>query len=325
MAEEKKKRCFIITPVGEPESVTRKNTDGLIDGIIRPIVEEHGYELVCPHSMSVCGSITHQVLQEILQDELVIANLTGLNPNVMYELAIRHATGKPIIIVCQNGTPLPFDIIDQRTLFYDDSISGVAKLRNGLKNMINEPLNIERIDNPIYTITESLGLRDALRTNKNGKALEFILNQIESLEKKVGFMEMNISRSVRNELNSIHRTILNTNVSNPASYQIIIENCLINSSTDRLVEIGANDSVQDVLDKVFFIIEPLVDAYKYMQTWVLRQADTGLYMIMYEVTSLVPAKYVFAENSRWQVVEWNKYKLSRSKHHKGYQNRRYYN
>ena len=61
-----------------------------------------------------------------------------------------------------------------------------------------------------------------------------------------------------------------------------------------------------------------------MQSWVLREVDTGLYMIMYEVTSLVPAKYIFKPGSKWQVVEWNKYKIGYSKHFSGYGNTRHY-
>lgn len=103
MAEEKKKRCFMITPIGESGSEIRGKADGVISAVIRPVVEKFGYALICPHEMAKNGSITQQVIEEILKDELVIANLTGLNPNVMYELAIRHATKKPVITISENS------------------------------------------------------------------------------------------------------------------------------------------------------------------------------------------------------------------------------
>lgn len=85
--KEKIKKCFIITPIGSENSETRRATDGIIKAVIRPVLKEHKFEAKASHEMSSPGSITNQVLHHILTDKMVIANLTGLNPNVMYELA----------------------------------------------------------------------------------------------------------------------------------------------------------------------------------------------------------------------------------------------
>jgi hypothetical protein len=55
----------------------------------------------------------------ILHDDLLIAVLTFQNPNVYYELAIAHAAARPLIILCEASHALPFDIKDQRVIFYD--------------------------------------------------------------------------------------------------------------------------------------------------------------------------------------------------------------
>ena len=86
------KQCFIVTPLGMVGSEIRRKADGVIEAVLNPILEEFEYKVIAPHEIDNPGSITKQIIEHLLHDELVIANLTNLNPNVMYELAVRHAT-----------------------------------------------------------------------------------------------------------------------------------------------------------------------------------------------------------------------------------------
>jgi len=155
MAEltEIKKRCFVITPVGDVDSDIRKQTNTVIDTILQPILTstEFNYEVIVPHRVFEMGSITKQIITDIFDSELVISNLTGLNPNVMYETSFRHACGKPIIHICESSTKLPFDIKDQRTIFFQNNLSGAQVLRDSLINSLRNIRELhEDIDNPIY-------------------------------------------------------------------------------------------------------------------------------------------------------------------------------
>lgn len=295
----KKKQCFIITPIGETGSEIRKKADGVINAVIRPVVEECGYDLVCPHEMAKSGSITQQVIEQLLEDDLVIANLTGLNANVMYELAIRHATGKPVITISENSTKLPFDIVTERTLFYDDNMSYVNVLRQNLEKILRDPANLKENDNPIFRTKFDLEIRNSLPDNKEGKALDLIIS-------KLGLIENFMIPSKMDYL---------TNGND--SYYIVVENCLDSRNRKYDIEVNTNDTVQDILNKIYFSIEPLVEPYKYMQSWVLQEASTKLYMIMYEVTNYVPARCIFTKTRHWQIVKWGDYKIEKSKYHGG--------
>lgn len=84
-------------------------------------MNEKGYNVNVAHRMAQPGSINNQVIAELYYSNLVIANLSGLNPNVMYELAIRHCLRKPVIIIMEKGSgKIPFDTITERTVFYSN-------------------------------------------------------------------------------------------------------------------------------------------------------------------------------------------------------------
>ena len=88
MNQKRNYKCFVVTPIGNETDSIRRHIDGIIEAAIRPALRE--YEVIVAHKITEPGTITKQVLKEIYEDDLVIANLTNNNPNVMYELAFRH-------------------------------------------------------------------------------------------------------------------------------------------------------------------------------------------------------------------------------------------
>jgi hypothetical protein len=186
----KLKPCFIITPIGKLNSEENIKAKGLIDSVIRPELEKYGFYALPAYDIKNSGDINNQVIQNILENELVIANLTGLNPNVMYELAVRHAVRKKVIMMTETQTSLPFDIHNQRTIFYDDSFAGSLQARNDLDEAIFAALNDQSIDNPIYKATElkSIINEDANKPDRDLFTLLFErLDNIESAVSKFDF------------------------------------------------------------------------------------------------------------------------------------------
>lgn len=184
-----KKSCFVITPIGDDGSPTRRHMDGIIDAVITPSLTDFNFNIISANRLPNPGSITKQIIQYIFESELVIANLTRNNPNVMYELAFRHCVGKPTIIIAEIGTNLPFDICDQRTFFYINDAQGVLELKDNLKQCVSSiDFSKEDIDNPIYNnltnINNDSNILKKLESNPDDESdvLKYILEKINKIE-----------------------------------------------------------------------------------------------------------------------------------------------
>ncbi len=109
---------FFIGPIGETGSETRKRSDDIRELLIEPVATTCGFgQVQRADTIAEPGSITDQVIQHLIEDELVIADLHENNPNVFYELGVRHTTGKPCLLLAEQGDPLPFDVHRIRTIF----------------------------------------------------------------------------------------------------------------------------------------------------------------------------------------------------------------
>jgi hypothetical protein len=111
--------CFYVTPIGDVDSETRKHSDLILASLVEPALAEIGLTVVRADRIARPGVITKQIIEHVAKARLVIADLSFHNPNVFYELALRHTTGKPTIHLIRTGDPIPFDIGQFRTIRID--------------------------------------------------------------------------------------------------------------------------------------------------------------------------------------------------------------
>jgi hypothetical protein len=77
-----------------------------------------------------------EIIKQILKSRLIIANITGRNPNVMYELGVAHALGKPTIVVAKDFTDIPFDLNNKRIIIYKNDEQLQRKLETSITDML---------------------------------------------------------------------------------------------------------------------------------------------------------------------------------------------
>lgn len=106
----------------------------IYDGIYRSVLEEAGYEISRADTRYESTSIMSEVVKHIEQSDLIIADLTGTNANVYYELGLAHAMGKPVILLIQDLEEMPFDIRPYRVISYSTHFAEVEKDRNELRD-----------------------------------------------------------------------------------------------------------------------------------------------------------------------------------------------
>jgi hypothetical protein len=129
--------------------------------VIRPAATECGYSAIRADEIADAGLITSQIIQHIVEDPLVIADLTGHNPNVFYELAIRHAVRKPFIQLIEVGETIPFDVGNLRTVDVDHrDLDSVEKCKAALIRHIRAiEATPEDVESPISVAIDLHQLR----------------------------------------------------------------------------------------------------------------------------------------------------------------------
>ncbi len=181
----KKKICFVVAPIGEEESEVRKRSDQILKHVIEPSATECGYKTIRADKIDKPGVITSQVIQHVVEDPLIIADLTGHNPNVFYELAIRHALRKPFIQMIQKGEKIPFDVFGMRTIYIDHrNLDSVGEAKNEIVNQIrNLEQDAGNIESPISVSLDRQILRQS--DDPEHGALADIMSTLNELPSRI--------------------------------------------------------------------------------------------------------------------------------------------
>lgn len=127
--------CFIIMPFGSDE------LNDVYEYFMKPSLENN-CKLRCQRGDDVFGSnvVMEDIRKSIERARIIIADLTGRNPNVFYEVGIAHTLNKDVLLLCQTMSDVPFDLRHRRVLVYEYSPKGCRKLESKIVENVNSIL-----------------------------------------------------------------------------------------------------------------------------------------------------------------------------------------
>ena len=170
--------CFVISPIGKEGTDEYKNFKEVLDHVIKPAIAASGYklEVLRADQIEKPGSFIKDILRRLLDSFVVIADLTDQNPNVFYELGVRHSLSPRTILIAQNIDFVPSDLREYRVIIYERSFEGAIKfserLSKFLKQIFDDP---DQSDNPVL---DRLPDRIASNINSQEKGLAELKEQM---------------------------------------------------------------------------------------------------------------------------------------------------
>lgn len=117
--------CFAIMPFKE-------GMDRIYEEVISKTLIEHGLTPIRADRIFDTKPIMISIMEKINEAELIIADVTGRNPNVFYELGMTHVLKDKVILITQQTEDVPFDLRHLRFILYEQSPEGEQTLRNRL-------------------------------------------------------------------------------------------------------------------------------------------------------------------------------------------------
>ena len=184
----KKPKCFVMMPFSDHLEYEQNHFSKVFNQIIKPAIMQAGYEPVRVDQNKISDQIIAKIIENIVECDMAICDLSTNNPNVLYELGLRHAFDKPVVLIRDNKTQNIFDIqgisiIQYRSeRLYDEVIEDV--------NQISSVITANKKGNSGYSMMQLVKLSskaefnandvDANPSNINTALLHQIINMLNS-------------------------------------------------------------------------------------------------------------------------------------------------
>ncbi len=192
----KQKECFIIMPISDVDGYAKGHFGHVYENIIYPSCEMAGYRAVRADEVKATNLIHLDILKNLIDAPIAICDLSSRNPNVLFELGIRQAFDKPVVLIQETGTPKIFDIAPLRYLEYSKEMKyhDVLQIQKELKDAIEATAAADGETGNVNSIVKLLALSNPakipdLKGNKEELAFGMLQAEMREVRK---LMEMTL-------------------------------------------------------------------------------------------------------------------------------------
>ncbi|EDN2113878.1 MULTISPECIES: hypothetical protein [Enterobacter] len=190
--EKLERSCFVIMPIADMAGYDQRHFDRVYSHLIKPACVASGFKPVRADEVNNSNLIVLDILKRIVESDIAICDLSGRNPNVMYELGLRQAFNKKTVLIKDDRTISPFDVQAFRYCEYDSSLR-IDNAFNNIKSLEKAiSSTFEADSNDVNSIVQLLSIEPAKVGEKTHlskqdtlifETLNQILNKIEEPKK----------------------------------------------------------------------------------------------------------------------------------------------
>lgn len=204
MAEKKEQNCFIIMPIADVEGYPQGHFKHVYENIISPACELAGYKAQRADEVKASNLIHLDILNKLIEAPIAICDLSTRNPNVLFELGIRQAFDKPVVLIQEKGTPRIFDIAPLRYLEYSKEMKyhEVLRSQQELKESLQATAVADGDAGNVNSIVKLLALNNPakipdLKDGKESLAFEIMQAEMRELRKMMEISLMDRNKASR--------------------------------------------------------------------------------------------------------------------------------
>lgn len=213
------KDCFIIMPIADVEGYPDGHFKHVYSNIISPACEIAGFNPVRADEVKQTNLIHLDILKQLIEAPIAICDLSNRNPNVLFELGIRQAFDKPVVLIQEKGTPKIFDIAPLRYLEYCKEMKyhDVLSIQQELKESVQATYEANGAQGNVNSIVKLLAL--------NSPA------QLPDIEHNRELLSLDVMHAEMRQVKSLVETMAMKGIGGKASFELIEYERLSNELT----------------------------------------------------------------------------------------------
>lgn len=212
--EQQKEKCFVIMPISDQDGYPIGHFTKIYNQILKPAIEDAGYEAYRVDENKISDSIIEKIFYAIQSCPMAVCDLSSKNPNVLYELGLRQAYDKPVVLVQDDKTDRIFDVSGINTLTYSSNrlYENVLSARRNITEAITET-KIGNQASMVKVMKAKVADFSTVTVSEQEKTeimLHEIINNLQRLEQSQRITIMNLGQEVPENIKSEYNDMVAT-------------------------------------------------------------------------------------------------------------------